>query len=129
MMSKRSFITFARIRRFSSSEPVAAGIFSRRWPWVKKSVRAVEMNQDILATVNGRFGDFTGHLDRDPRVTFVNDEARSYLARSKERFDVIQASYIDTWAATAAGAFSLTENGLYTIEAWELFLSRLTPNG
>ncbi len=95
----------------------------------QKSVRAVEMNQDILATVNGRFGDFTGHLDRNPRVTFVNDEARSYLARSKERFDVIQASYIDTWAATAAGAFSLTENGLYTVEAWELFLSRLTPSG
>jgi len=95
----------------------------------QKSVRAVEMNQDILATVNGRFGDFTGHLDRDPRVIFVNDEARSYLARSQERFDVIQASFIDTWAATAAGAFSLTENGLYTVEAWELFLSRLTPSG
>jgi hypothetical protein len=95
----------------------------------QKSVRAVEMNQDILATLNGRFGDFTGHLDRNPRVTFVNDEARSYLARSHERFDIIQASFIDTWAATAAGAFSLTENGLYTVEAWELFLSRLTPTG
>jgi hypothetical protein len=48
----------------------------------QKSIRAVEMNQEVLATVNGRFGDFTGHLDRNPRVTFVNDEARSYLARS-----------------------------------------------
>ncbi len=95
----------------------------------QESVRAVEMNQDILATVNGRFGDYTGHLDRNPRVTFVNDEARSYLARSAEKFDIIQASFIDTWAATAAGAFSLTENGLYTIEAWELFLARLTPRG
>jgi hypothetical protein len=89
----------------------------------------VEINRDIMATVNGRFGDFTGHLDRDPRVTFVNDEARSYLARTNERFDVIQASFIDTWAATAAGAFSLTENGLYTVEAWELFLSRISPSG
>jgi hypothetical protein len=95
----------------------------------QKSVRAVEMNGDILATLNGRFGDFTGHLDRNPRVAFVNDEARSYLARSHERFDVIQASFIDTWAATAAGAFALTENGLYTVEAWDLFLSRLTPSG
>jgi hypothetical protein len=95
----------------------------------QKSIRAVEMNQEVLATVNGRFGDFTGHLDRNPRVTFVNDEARSYLARSNEKFDVIQASFIDTWAATAAGAFSLTENGLYTVEAWQLFLSRLTPGG
>ena len=43
-----------------------------------RSVTAVEINKDIIRTVNGRFGDFTGHLDRDPRVRFVNDEARSY---------------------------------------------------
>ena len=36
--------------------------------------------------MNGRFGDFTGHLDRDPRVRFVNDEARSFVARSPDRF-------------------------------------------
>jgi hypothetical protein len=38
-------------------------------------------------------------------------------------------SLIDTWAATAVGAYSLTENGLYTIEAWQNFLNRLTPDG
>ncbi len=93
------------------------------------SVQAVEMNQDILSTLNRKFGDFTGHLDRNPRVTFINDEGRSYLARSRQKFDIIQASFIDTWAATAAGAFALSENGLYTIEAWKLFYSRLTPRG
>ena len=95
----------------------------------QKKIRAVEINQSILHTVNSRFGDFSGHLDRDPRVTFVNDEARSYIARTNERFDVIEASFIDTWASTAAGALSLTENSLYTVEAWKLFLDRLTPNG
>jgi hypothetical protein len=38
-------------------------------------------------------------------------------------------SLIDTWAATGAGAFTLTENGLYTREAWRIFLDRLTPGG
>ena len=38
-------------------------------------------------------------------------------------------SLIDTWAATGAGAFSFTENALYTVEAWRLFLERLTPDG
>jgi spermidine synthase len=95
----------------------------------QKSVRAVEINQNILNTVNGRFGDFTGHLDRNPKVTFVNDEARSYLARTDERFDILEASFIDTWAATAAGALTLTENSLYTVECWNLFLHRLTPDG
>jgi spermidine synthase len=95
----------------------------------QRSVRAVEINQNIINTVNGRFGDFTGHLDRNPKVTFVNDEARSYLARTPERFDVLEASFIDTWAATAAGALTLTENSLYTVECWNMFLQRLTPDG
>ncbi len=95
----------------------------------QKSVLAVEINKDIIAGVNQRFGDFTGHLDRHPGVTFVNDEARSYIARQRVGFDIIQASLIDTWAATAAGAFVLSENSLYTVQAWKLFLERLTPNG
>ena len=94
-----------------------------------ESVTAVEINKDIIRTVNGRFGDFTGHLDRDPRVRFVNDEARSFIARSRERFDKIQISLIDTWAATAAGAFVLSENSLYTVEAWTTFLEHLSDDG
>jgi hypothetical protein len=93
------------------------------------SVTAVEINKDIIRTANERFGDFTGHLDRDPRVRFVNDEARSYIARSDERFGLVQISLIDTWAATAAGAFVLSENSIYTKEAWTTFLNHLTDNG
>ena len=95
----------------------------------QRSVTGVEINPSILELVNGRFGDFTGHLDRDPRVRFVNDEARSYLARMRDRTDIIQISLIDTWAATASGAFVLTENSLYTLEAWTSFLQRLSPRG
>ena len=94
-----------------------------------RSVEAVEINRDVLKTVNGRFGDFTGHLDRDPRVRFVNDEARSYIARMQSKIDFLQISLIDTWAATAAGAFVLSENSLYTREAWRVFLSRLGDDG
>lgn len=93
------------------------------------SVTAVEINKDILKTVNGRFGDFTGHLDQHPRVRFVNDEARSFVARSHKRYDDIQISLIDTWAATAAGAFVLSENAIYTVEAWTTFLEHLTDTG
>ena len=95
----------------------------------QRSVTGVEINDGILALVNGRFGDFTGHLDRDPRVHFVNDEARSYIARLDSRADLIQISLIDTWAATASGAFVLTENSLYTVEAWRIFLDHLAPRG
>jgi hypothetical protein len=42
---------------------------------------------------------------------------------------VLQISLVDTWAATGAGAFTLSENGLYTREAWRVFLDTLKPNG
>ncbi len=95
----------------------------------QRSITGVEINQQILDALNDVYGDFTGHLDGDPRIRFVNDEARSYVARSDDRFDIIQVSFIDTWAATAAGAYSLSENSLYTVEGWHTFLDHLTPRG
>src|SRR5437867_5771744 len=95
----------------------------------QKHVVGVEINGAIINAVNRVFGDFTGHLDRDPRVQFVNDEARSFIARSPEKFDLIQISLIDTWAATAAGAFVLSENSLYTREAWQTFMQHLSDRG
>ncbi len=96
----------------------------------QRSVTGVEINQAIIDTVNGpMFGDFSGHLDLNPKVRMINDEARSFVARSREKFDIIQVSFIDTTAATAAGAFVFTENSLYTTEAWKAFVQHLTPDG
>ncbi len=95
----------------------------------QKSVTAVEINNNIIGAVTGTYGDFSGHLDKIPNVHLVNDEARSYVARSKDKFNMIEISLIDTWAATAAGAYSLSENGLYTEDAWKIFLDHLKPNG
>jgi hypothetical protein len=94
-----------------------------------KSVVGVEINENILDAVNNKYGEFTGHLDQDKRVRFVNDEARSYITRQSDHFDIIQVPMIDTWAATAAGAFVLSENSLYTVEAWTGFLEKLKPRG
>lgn len=95
----------------------------------QKRAVAVEINGNILKVANERFGDYTGHLDRDPIVTLVHDEARSYLARTRERFDIVQLTFIDTWAASAGGAFALMENALYTVEGWKVFLDRLEDDG
>jgi predicted membrane-bound spermidine synthase len=95
----------------------------------QSSVTALEINGLILDVVLRRFGAYTGHLDRHPKVRFVHDEARSWVARARERFDIIQISLIDTFAATAAGAFVLTESTLYTVEAWKTFLEHLRPGG
>ncbi len=95
----------------------------------ERSVTGIEINGNILDITNDRYGDFTGQLDENPKVDFVNDEARSYLARTDTEFDMIQISLIDTWAATSAGAYALSENSLYTAEAWEVFLDSLDEGG
>jgi predicted membrane-bound spermidine synthase len=95
----------------------------------QKSVVGVEVNENIIDLVTRKYGDFTGHLDQYPNVSFVNDEARSYLTRSKDVYDIIHVSLIDTWAATTAGAFVLTENSLYTMEAWNTFYHHLSADG
>ncbi|HVH18898.1 MAG TPA: hypothetical protein VNF72_11400 [Myxococcota bacterium] len=93
-----------------------------------RHVTGIEVNSAFLDLLAGRFRGYAGIAGR-PDVSLVHDEARSYLTRTDQRFDVIQMSLIDTWAATGAGAFTLSENGLYTVEAWEVFLDALTPNG
>jgi hypothetical protein len=95
----------------------------------QRHVTGVEINSDILRVLTGRFADYAGKLAENPAVTLVHDEARSYIARSGAKYGIIQASLIDTWAATSAGAYVLTENGLYTKEAWLTFLNHLTPDG
>jgi hypothetical protein len=91
-------------------------------------VVGVEINPIFIDLLTRRLADYTA-IDADPGITFEVDEARSWFARSQRSFDLIQMSLIDTWAATGAGAFTLSENGLYTVEAWRIFLDRLTPQG
>jgi hypothetical protein len=91
-------------------------------------VTGVEINPIIIDALRARFADYTAIAALDG-VRFEVDEARSWFARTPRSFDVIQMSLIDTWAATGAGAFTLTENGLYTVEAWKHFLDRLNPGG
>jgi hypothetical protein len=92
------------------------------------SVTGVEINEAFIDLLEGPLRDYAKIAD-DPRVTLVHDEARSYMTRLHGRFDTIQMSLIDTWAATGAGAFTLSENGLYTVEAWQGFLGALKPGG
>jgi hypothetical protein len=91
-------------------------------------VTGIEINPIIIDLLKRRFSDYTAIATLDG-VKFEVDEARSWFARTSRSFDVIQMSLIDTWAATGAGAFTLTENGLYTVEAWQVFLDRLNPSG
>jgi spermidine synthase len=95
-----------------------------------RSVTGVEVNPLIAdAIMRQAFVSESRDLYGDPRVNVVVDEGRSFVRRSRASYDVIQASLVDTWAATSAGAFALTENTLYTLEAFEDYYDHLTDRG
>jgi hypothetical protein len=93
-------------------------------------VTGVEINPITVRLMRTRFRTFSGGLyDGFPGVQIVNEEGRSFLRRATVPYDLIEASLVDTWAASAAGAYALTENNLYTVEAFEEYLDHLTPDG
>jgi hypothetical protein len=108
----------------SGRDLLSAHVFGSR------DITGVELNPIFvdLLTDPEKLRDYGGIADL-PGLRLFLDEGRSWFARTEEKFDVIQMSMIDTFAATAAGAFSLSENGLYTAEGWRVFLSALSPQG
>ena len=88
----------------------------------------IEINPSIVEVTTRRLEWYSG-FDKIPHFELHNDEARSYLTRTQENFDMIQATVVDTWAATAAGAMALTENSLYSLDAWRIFYHHLKPGG
>ena len=92
------------------------------------SITGIDINPIFIDNLTDKYAQFNRVASLE-EVTLVTDEARSWFARSSESFDLIQMSLIDTWAATAAGAFALSENGLYTVEGWTYFLNHLTSDG
>jgi spermidine synthase len=93
-------------------------------------VDGVEINPIIANDVmRDRFLDFSGGIYTNPRVHIAVDDGRSFVRRAPAKYDVIQASLVDTWAATAAGAYTLTENTLYTVDAFDDYLDHLSDDG
>src|SRR5262249_47297268 len=93
-----------------------------------QDITGVELNPIFIDNLSQVFREYN-HLADLQGTRLVVDEARSWFARSSGLFDSIQMSLIDTWAATGAGAFSLSENGLYTLQGWRTFFDHLTPSG
>src|SRR5271168_652732 len=94
------------------------------------SVTGIEINPIIADTImRGRYADYAMHLYERPEVHIHVTDGRSYLRSTWQQFDVVQMTLVDTWASTAAGAFALSENNLYTVEAFREYFEHLKPDG
>jgi spermidine synthase len=94
------------------------------------NVTGIEINPIIATTImRGRYADYSQHLYERPDVQIHVTDGRSFLRSTQRRFDVVQMTLVDTWASTAAGAFALSENNLYTVEAFREYFEHLRPDG
>jgi len=95
-------------------------------------VTGVELNSATVDLLTGRFADFAGRIHEDPRVHIVNAEARSFLQRGDQRWDLIWLVAPDSYAAmnaASSAAFVLSESYLYTVEMIREALSHLNEGG
>jgi hypothetical protein len=95
-----------------------------------KDITGVEINPIIANTImRKKFPELSQNLYLRPEIRIVVEDGRSFIRRSEEKYQILQATLVDTWASTAAGAFALSENNLYTTDAFYDYLSHLTDDG
>jgi hypothetical protein len=92
-------------------------------------VDAVEVNRGVSSLMRGPLADYSGHIYTADRVNVVEDEARSYIRRSSDSYDLILMTVVDSYAALASGAYALSESYLYTAEAFDDYLSHVSDRG
>jgi hypothetical protein len=92
-------------------------------------IEAVELNPQIVDLVRGQYADVAGPVYDGPQTRVHIAEARDFMAHDQQGFDLIQIAGVDAFGAAAAGLHALSESYLYTVEALQLYLSRLTPQG
>ncbi len=94
------------------------------------SVTGIEINPIIANTIMKQlYADFAYHLYDRPDVDIHVADGRSFVRNAPTSFDVVQMTLVDTWASTAAGAFALSENNLYTTQAFREYFEHLKPDG
>lgn len=93
-------------------------------------VVAVEAQRLIIEVVRDRFKAFTDGLYSDPRVTIVNQSGRVYARQANDAaFDVAIVALTDPHRPVTSGAYSLTEDYIYTVEAFADYLRTLNDDG
>lgn len=92
-------------------------------------IDAVEINPSTVHLVLNEYRSVNNDHFRRPGVTLWKEEGRSFVRRSGRTYDVIMLNAIDTFAALNAGAYMLSENYLYTVDAVKDYLLHLSPGG
>ncbi len=95
-----------------------------------EDITAVDINPLIVKVVKEDYNKYSGYIYHHPRVGVYIAEGRHFLEMQRNtKYDLIQLSGVDTYTASQAGAFALTENYIYTNEAFMSYLEHLRDGG
>jgi len=89
-----------------------------------ESITFIEPNP---AVVNSN--EIIRNLSREGKITARIDDVRSYLGKSGERFDIIIISQKDNLIHSSLGLYSMSEDYLFTREAFREYYEHLSDNG
>ena len=89
-------------------------------------VTAVESNRLVADMMKEEYGDFSGEIYHQSIVE-VSD-SRSFARRSEDKYDTILLTLTDSTPAST-GIYALTENYVYTVDAFQDYYSLLSENG
>ena len=92
-------------------------------------VDAIEVNRGVSGLMRGQLADYSGHIYTASGVTVYDDEARSFVKRSTDQYDLMVMTVVDSLAALASGSYALTESYLYTAEAFGDYLAHVNADG
>ena len=93
-----------------------------------RKVTAVELNPLMIQFVR-HYGEQAGNIYDRPEVEIVYSEGRNFISRTDRRFDTIFLGFVDSWASVASGGLSLSENYLYTTQAFRAYYDHLSDDG
>jgi hypothetical protein len=90
-----------------------------------KNVTAVELNPLIVSAAKQFGGSSAGNLYDRKYVRLFIDDGRRFISSTNSKYDKIVIKLVDSWAAQLAGGYALSENYLYTVEAFKQYLQHL----
>jgi SAM-dependent methyltransferase len=85
-----------------------------------RKVVAVELNPDLAFLQRG---------SGNAHAVWIVGDARSYVARTDENFDLVTLGPAGGFGASAGGLHALSEDYLHTVDAYASYLRRLRPGG
>lgn len=97
--------------------------------WKPNTITGVELDPVICEIMQNEYAEYTGGIYTQPNVRLINDEGRSYIRHSDQKYDIIQQINNASPVAIASGAVNVSETYLITVEAFHDYLNHLKDDG